>query len=185
MPQYNEFDEIGFDDVIEEEDGGFTLLPAGAYEFAITKITRGRYNGSDKVPACGEVNIEMKVGNEAAGTTTITERFFMLRKFEWKLSQFFLSIGLKKHGEPLKIRWNIEGMKGKCEVYVDSYTKKDGSTGQSNKIKKFYAYDENVSVTPIAASQPKYTQPAPQYTQPAYTQQYTQTNNTGWKPGAF
>ena len=71
MPQYNEFDEIGFDDVIEEEDGGFTLLPAGAYEFVIAKITRGRYNGSDKVPACGEVNIEMKVGSEAAGTTTI------------------------------------------------------------------------------------------------------------------
>lgn len=177
MAQYNEFDEIGFDDVIEEEDGGFTLLPAGAYEFVITKITRGRYNGSDKVPACGEVNIEMKVGSEAVGTTTINERFFMLRKFEWKLSQFFLSIGLKKHGEPLKIRWNIEGMKGKCEVFVDNYTKKDGSQGQSNKIKKFYAYDENVSVTPISAQ--------PAYTQPAYTQQYTQTNNTGWKPGAF
>lgn len=184
MAQYNEFDEIDFDGVIEEEGGDFTLLPAGAYEFVITKITRGRFNGSDNVPACGEVKVEMKVGN-STDTTTITERFFMLKKWEWKLSQFFLSIGLKKHDEPLKMRWNIEGMKGKCKVYVDDYTRKDGSAGQSNKIKKFYAYDENVSVTPIAASQPAYTQPAPQYTQPAYTQQYAQTNNTGWKPGAF
>lgn len=182
--EYNGNEELDYEATIEDEGGEFTLLPDGDYEFIITKITRGRYNGSDKVPPCGEVNVEMRVGN-STDATTITERFFMLKKWEWKLSQFFLSIGLKKHDEPLKMRWNIEGMKGKCKVYVDSFTKKDGSAGQSNKIKKFYAYDENVNVAPIAASQPTYTQPAPQYTQPTYTQQYTQTNNSGWKPGAF
>lgn len=187
MPQYNENEEMDFEAVIENEGNEFTLLPDGDYEFIVTKVTRGRFNGSDNVPACGEVKVEMKVGN-STDSTTITERFFMIRKFEWKLSQFFLSIGLKKHDEPLKMRWNIEGMKGKCKVYVDNYTKKDNTQGQSNKIKKFYAYDENVSVTPIAASQPAYTQPAytqPAYTQPAYTQQYTQTGGTGWRPGAF
>lgn len=177
MANYNENEELDFEATIEDEGSEFTLLPDGDYEFIIRKVTRGRFNGSDKVPACGEVNIEMTVGN-STDTTVISERFFMIRKFEWKLSQFFLSIGLKKHDEPLRMRWNIEGMKGKCKVYVDSFAKKDGSQGQSNKIKKFYAYDENVSVAPINAA-------PQQYTQPAYTQQYTPPANTGWKAGAF
>ena len=80
--------------------------------------------------------------------------------------------GLKKHGEPLKMNWNaITGKKGKCHVYVDNYKNKDGEDRQSNKIKKLYAYDENVTTV-----QPAQTQ-TPQYSQPAQT--------GGWKAGAF
>lgn len=61
--------------------------------------------------------------------------------------------------------------KGKCHVYVDNYKNKDGEDRQSNKIKKLYAYDENVTTV-----QPAQTQ-TPQYSQPAQT--------GGWKAGAF
>ena len=75
-------------------------------------------------------------------------------------------------GEPLKMNWNaITGKKGKCHVYVDNYKNKDGEDRQSNKIKKLYAYDENVTTV-----QPAQTQ-TPQYSQPAQT--------GGWKAGAF
>lgn len=188
--QYNEFEEIGYEGTIEQESGGFALLPDGDYDFTISKITRGRYEGSSKMPACNSVTVELTIWG-AQDKTVISERFFLVRKFEWKLSQFFLSIGVKKHGEPLVMRWNIEGMKGKCKVYVDTYKKDDGTEGKSNKVKKFYAYDENVqTVSPQPAQtyqQPmQYQQPVPQYQAPQ-NQPYTPPQTPGglWQAGTF
>lgn len=180
MAQFGaEYEEIGYEGTIEEESGGFTLLPDGDYDFTVSKITRGRYEGSDKMPACNSVTVELTVWGPQ-DKTTISERFFLVKKFEWKLSQFFLSIGVKKHGEPLMMRWNIEGMRGKCKVYIDKYKKNDGSDGQSNKIKKFYAYDEQVqtvSPQPTTAQQPYQTPPQ------QYQQSYQQpTQQTSWQP---
>lgn len=195
MAQFGaEYEELGYEGVIENEDGGFTLLPEGDYDFTVSKITRGRYEGSDKMPACNSVTVELTVWGPQ-DNATITERFFLVKKFEWKLSQFFLSIGLKKHGEQLVMRWNIEGMRGKCKVYIDKFKKNDGSDGQSNKIKKFYAYDENVQT--VSAPVQQYQTPPVQYQQPAQgyqqpTQQSAQhqtwqqpQQSGGWKPGQW
>ena len=189
MSQFGtEYEEIGFEGTIENEDGGFVLLPEGDYDFTVNKVTRGRYEGSDKMPACNSVSVELTVWG-AQDKAVITERFFLVRKFEWKLSQFFLSIGVKKHGEPLCMRWNIEGMRGKCKVYIDKYQKQGGGEGQSNKIKKFYAYDENVQTI---SAQPRYEQqsqqPQPQsYGQQQYQQNYQppQTPGSSWSAGNF
>lgn len=193
MAQFGaEYEEIGYEGTIEEESGGFTLLPDGDYDFTVSKITRGRYEGSDKMPACNSVTVELTVWG-AQDKATISERFFLVKKFEWKLSQFFLSIGVKKHGEPLMMRWNIEGLRGKCKVYIDHYKKNDGSDGHSNKIKKFYAYDEQVqtvSPQPSAMQQPyqappqQYQQSYQQPTQQTSWQQPPQTSG-GWTPGNF
>lgn len=189
MAQFGtEYEEIGYEGTIENEDSGWVLLPEGDYEFTINKITRGRYEGSDKMPACNSVSVELAVWG-AQDKVVITERFFLVRKLEWKLSQFFLSIGVKKHGEQLQMRWNIEGMKGKCKVYIDKYRKQDGSEGQSNKIKKFYAYDENVQVV---SAQPMYNQqpqqvPPQNYGQQQYQQNYQQPQSPsgGYTAGKF
>jgi hypothetical protein len=188
-----EYDEIGYEGTIENEDGGFVLLPDGNYDFTVNKVTRSRYEGSDKMPSCNAVSVELTVWGAGGDKTIITERFFLIKKFEWKLSQFFLSIGLKKHGEQLVMRWNIEGYKGKCKVYIDNYKKQDGSDGQSNKIKKFYAYDENVRTVSSTAPSPQqqyqqtYQQTYQQYqapTQQSTWQQPTQSSS-GWAAGKF
>ena len=194
MAQFGaEYEEIGYEGTIEDESGGFVLLPEGDYDFTVNKITRGRYEGSDKMPACNSVTVELTVWGPQ-DKTTVTERFFLVKKFEWKLSQFFLSIGVKKHGEPLMMRWNIEGLRGKCKVYVDHYKKNDGSDGQSNKIKKFYAYDENVqTVSPQPSAVPQPYQAPPQQYQQSYQQPTQQTlwppqrpqSSGGWTPGNF
>lgn len=188
MAQFGaEYEEIGYEGTIEEESGGFTLLPEGDYDFTVNKVTRGRYEGSDKMPACNSVTVELTIWGPQ-DKTIITERFFLVKKFEWKLSQFFLSIGLKKHGEQLVMRWNIEGYRGKCKVYVDHYKKQDGSDGQSNKIKKFYAYDENVQT---ASPQPQQYQAPPQQYQQSYqtpaqpTYQQPPQTSGGWTAGNF
>lgn len=183
MAQFgNEYEEIGYEGTIENEDGGFTLLPEGDYDFTVSKVTRGRYEGSDKMPACNSVSVELTIWGPQ-DKTVITERFFLVRKFEWKLSQFFLSIGLKKHGEQLVMRWNIEGMRGKCKVYIDHYQKQGGGEGQSNKIKKFYAYDEQVQT--VSPQPQQFSAPQQGYANPP--QQYQQSPQTpgGWKAGSF
>lgn len=164
------FIEYGWEDEIVNEGSDFVLLSEGDYDFTVAKVERARHNGSEKVPPCNMAKVTFTIWG-AEDKTEITENFFLCNKFEWKLSALFLALGMKKHGKPLKMNWSaVPGAKGKCHVYIDSYKKKDGSDGQSNKIKKFYAYDENVTTV----------QPAPQYTQ------YSQPAQTGgWKAGTF
>lgn len=170
----DEFREFGWEDEIVNEGSEFVLLPEGDYDFTVTKIERTRHNGSEKMPPCNMAKVTLTVWG-ADDKTEIVENLFLCSRMEWKLSQFFLAIGLKKHGEPLKMNWTAaQGKTGKCHVYIDNYKNKNGEDRQSNKIKKYYAYDEQVQTL-----SPKI--------QTAYqTQQtYQQPASGGWKPGSF
>lgn len=205
-----QFREFGWDDEISNEGMDFTLLPEGDYDFTIAKVERARHAGSAKIPPCNMAKVTFTIWG-AEDKIEITENYFLCNKFEWKLSALFLATGLKKHGEPLKMQWGlITGAKGKCHVFIEKYTKTDGSEGQSNKIKKLYAYDEAPNIATVqpvnqqtqynAAPQyqptpQQYQQPAPgmyqqpmqpQYTQPTQpAQTYQQPATGGWTPGNF
>jgi hypothetical protein len=163
--------ELDWDEEINAESSPFTLLPEGDYEFTCGKVERARFEGSEKMPPCKKAIVTFTI-HGAEDSIEITENFLLNSKMEWKLSALFLAIGLKKHGEPLRMNWAaVPGAKGRCHVYVDKYKKRDGSDGESNKIKKFYAYDEDVTTV---APQASFTQP--NYSQPA---------SGGWKAGSF
>lgn len=165
------FQEFGWEDTIENEGGEYVLLPEGDYDFTVSNFERARHGGSEKMPPCNMAKVTVTVWGPS-DKIEITENFFLCNKMEWKLSQFFLSIGLKKHGEPLKMNWTAaQGRTGKCRVYIDNYKNKNGEDRQSNKIKKFYAYDEQVETL-----SPKNTAPQT-YQQPAAS--------GGWKAGSF
>lgn len=193
---FNEFEELDFEGEISEESSGFTLLPEGDYDFTVNKVSRTRYSGGDNIPACNEVDVELSVWGANGQHTLQKVRFFLMKKFEWKLSQFFLCLGIKKHKEPLRMRWNIEGMNGKCKLEVRDYTSKNGRSGQINEVKYFYAYDEKVT-TVLNAPQTSqmqaptvYLQPVQQYAppmQPTYQQPQSAPTQAqgGWKPGNF
>jgi hypothetical protein len=107
-------DEIEFDG----EDRSFVILEEGDYEFEVTKFERGHYTPSAnaKTPACNQANITMKVSTED-GDCYITDRFPMAQTMEWKISAFFRSVGLKKHGERLKMKWQETiGLNGKAHI---------------------------------------------------------------------
>ncbi|MBQ7757039.1 MAG: hypothetical protein IJX42_00385 [Oscillospiraceae bacterium] len=170
--------EFGWDDEISDEGSEFVLLPEGDYDFTVSKFERARHQGSEKMPPCNMAKVTFTIWG-AEDKIEIVDNFYLCDKFEWKLSALFLSIGLKKRGEHLKMNWNlVTGAKGKCRVYVENYHKKDDKegekTGYSNKIKKFYAYDETVQTV-----QPNTVQPS---TTPTYT---APPSNSGWKAGAF
>lgn len=138
---------FGWDDEIAEDGkGGFTVLPEGDYEFEVVTREKSWYDGGVKIPACNMAKLELKFTG-AEGSTTITQNLFLHSKMEWQLSAFFGAIGLKKKGEPLKMDWNkVVGAKGWAHLYVDNYVKKDGTEGQSNKV-KYFIYKEDAPVS--------------------------------------
>lgn len=129
-------DEMGWDDVISEESS-FTLLPEGDYDFKVTKFDRARFNGSDKIRPCPKAILTLSVSGKE-GTTVITENLLLTKTLEWKLSQFFISIGMKKHGEELKMNWSqVVGATGRCHVVVNKWKNDKGEEKQNNRVDKY------------------------------------------------
>lgn len=135
-----------WDDEISNEDA-FVLLPEGDYGFSAENFERGTFDGSDKMPACKKAIVTFAIEGEN-DKISLTENFLLCAKMEWKLSALFLSVGMKKRGEPLHMDWKgLVGRKGRCHVIIEPYKGKD-----YNKITKFYAYDEDVEIIQPATS---------------------------------
>lgn len=191
--------ELDWNDEISDESGSFEPLPEGDYRFTVAKIERARSQGKGKLPPCNMAKVTLTV-HGAEYDREITENLLLHSSVEWKLSQFFLSIGLKRHDEPLRMNWTgAVGKSGNCRVTQRTYQRRDGGSGVSNEIAWFYAYDEVVNVvqpvqppyTPAAppAYQPQYTAAPPvqpPYSQPAQPVQQPYTAPAGgWKAGSF
>jgi len=142
--------ELGWDDEIVKDSVDFVLLPDGDYSFKVTGFERGRYAGGQKLPPCNMATVHIEI-DSPEGTTTIKHNLYLHTTTEGLLSGFFAAIGQKKKGEPLRMNWNsVIGSTGRCQVYVDNWTTKEGKDAQSNRIKKFYPADEKPAYTPGA-----------------------------------
>ena len=124
---------IGWDDEVSND--GNTLLPDGdEVEVTVAEVERG-YCKDGSTP---QVKLTFTAESlKGYGTTTIVDYIKMTRKSEWKLCELFTALGLRKHGERLKLRWDLNGMKTRATVSVDTYTGRDGDLRKSNKIKKY------------------------------------------------
>lgn len=141
----NEEHELGWDDTITNDEGEYQPVPEGDYPFEVVKFERGRSKGKGKLPACNMAILTLKIFAEGR-TTTIIENLILHSSVEWKLSAFFRSIGQKKHGEPLAPKWNeVVGSRGRCHIYIDSFTGNDGRPRSNNKIDKFLDPEDNAA----------------------------------------
>lgn len=166
--------EFGWDDTIEK-DGEFVLLPAGDYAFEVTGFERARHNGSTKLPACNKAVVSIQITG-AAGKSTIKHNLFLHTKTEGLLCQFFVGIGLRKHGEPLKMDWNrVTGTRGVCKVGIHKWKNDKGEDFEGNDIIKIYD-PEKLPAPPQQA--------APVQQQPVQQQPVQQAAPGGWDPNA-
>lgn len=138
-----------------EKDSDFILLPEGDYDFTVTNFERARHAGSEKLPPCNKAIVSLTV-NAPEGTAVIKHNLFLHSKCEGLLSAFFCAIGLKKHGEKLKMDWNaVVGKKGRCKITTRKWINEKGEEIPSNDIKRFYDPPEQsaqASVSTDAAS---------------------------------
>lgn len=129
------FMEYGWEDEIVNEDGDSVLLPEGDYDFTVSKFERTRYDGSAKMPPCNMAKVTFTIWG-AEDSVEITENFFLCNKFEWKLSALFLALGLKKHGEPLKMNWNaITGKRASVTSTLTTTRTRTVRTGSPTRLK--------------------------------------------------
>lgn len=175
--------ELGWDDEIQQESS-FILLPGGDYRFTVEKFDRARHAGSENIPPCNKAIVHFRVFSPDGSSVLLQENLFLHTKMEWKLSEFFASIGMKQKGQAAQMNWSqVCGKSGVCHVKIRTYEKRDGGgTGQANQIDKLYpSYD-----------QPQTTQNAPQQPCTSYPQSNAQpwqqpqsTTQGGWNRGQF
>lgn len=145
--------ELGWNDVIEK-DSAYSLLEEGDYDFVVKSFERGRHAGSAKLPPCNKATLTIEVSSDQQATV-IQHNLFLHTTTEGILCAFFTAIGARKHGEKLVMDWNkVVGAHGRCRVFIDTFTKKDGTEGKSNKIAKFLEPDEQTSFVQAAPSTP-------------------------------
>lgn len=138
--------ELGWDAEIENEGKDFIVAEPGDYNFVVTGFERARFNGSDKMPPCNQAKLSIRIEiPDANGECVIKHNLFLHSKTEWKLCEFFTSIGQRKKGQRVSMNWNaVIGARGRCKVTKRSFKNKNtGADMWSNDIDKFYAPEEN------------------------------------------
>lgn len=166
--------ELGWDDEIVKDGGGFTLLPAGDYNFTVSKMERARFAGSSKMPACNQAKLELTVHSPEHGDVTVFHNLFLHTKTEGLLSNFFVGIGQKKEGEPLRMNWGqVVGATGRLKLEINNYKSNSGEDRTNNQVKEFYKPEAPQGYQ--APQQQQYQQPIQQTQQPYQQPQQTQT----------
>ena len=139
---------IGWDDEITD-DGEYSgeelvVLPDGNYPFEVIKTEKIWYDGSQKIPACNAAKVFLRIDGGSLGKALCVEYIYLLEKMEWKAACFLRALGLKKHGEPTAWReiGDCNGETGRCQIYIDEYTGRDGTTKHSNKVRRFFDKEE-------------------------------------------
>ncbi len=204
----NEF--LTWDGGFVAEESEFVVLDPGVCKFTVRGFERKIYDGkSDKIPnGTPYAEIEMEfVGTK--GKTTVKERLYLLKRMQWKLTEFFAAIGQNPTiGQAFMPNWNaVIGSSGYAELEVNHYKDNNGNDRSNNRPNKFLKPNapeiasaqqpapvqttlqpqpqpqpvQQAPVTPQQTTQP--VQPAPaQQTQQTQPQQTTQA---GFTPGAF
>ena len=101
------------------QDSNFIDIPDGEYDFQVESIERARHNGSEKIPPCNKMVVKLALLMDEDKRPVISEQFILWSTLEWKLGEFFVSIGLKKKGDPLPAcNWmaEIPGRRGRCRI---------------------------------------------------------------------
>ena len=114
-----------WDDVIEDDGGEMTsvVLKPGVYDFEVWSVEKTYFTAKEgsKIPDCPEADVMLKI-TAPEGTAYVKDRFYLVKTTEWRISSFYRSIGLKKHGEKFRMQWNdLEGRKGKVKIGNRSY----------------------------------------------------------------
>ncbi|MEI3644843.1 hypothetical protein [Lactococcus cremoris] len=162
---------LGWDDEVEE-GSPFVLLPEGNYPFTITGLEKGIYekpaNRESKIPAnCPKATVTLEFITSTGEKSTLTENFYLYKKMQWKINQFFTSIGAPKNPEgKVKMNWGtVLGAKGAASLVVNDYTDRSGNPAQNNRIKDFLEPTQQTAAPGYQAPQQSYQQP-PAQTQP-------------------
>lgn len=126
---------IGWDDEVSASDAGegqqneeFVILPDGTYPFRVAKVERGSFKGSQRLPPCNMVKVEIIADGGDIGRSYVHYRLYLHTSCLWKIFQFLEAVGLRKKGDSsaARIPWEkvVKGLSGRCELNSREYNGK-------------------------------------------------------------
>ena len=131
--------ELGWEDSIKEDAQNFEPLPEGDYNVTVEKFERSRSKGEGKLPPCNMAVVYFTV-HGGDREITIRENYVLHKSLEWKLSELFRGVGLKKKGEEIPMNWGaLPGLTARAEVGIRPGSKNPDQ--KFNFIKKLYPKD--------------------------------------------
>lgn len=126
--------ELDWNDSVEK-GSDYILLPEGDYDFVIESFERGRFEGSEKAPACPKAELKLRV-ETPEGICIMNESLLLYDRMQWKLAEFFLSIGAEEVDGRVRMNWNlVPRANGRATVEIRP-DRKDPSK-KYNHVKKF------------------------------------------------
>ena len=132
--------EFNWDDEITK-DSSFVELPPGDYDFTIDHYERSRSKGSDKIPPSNMAIVYFNIRTPDGQEVQIRENYILHEKLEWKLSELFCCVGLKKKGETLRMNWSaLPGLTGRAKVSLDA--DRNDPSKKFNHIAKLYPKED-------------------------------------------
>ena len=127
---------MNWDDFIRN-DNEIVLLPAGIYDFEITKFEKGWFEGSSKIDPCPKAMLELTIMG-SGGKAIVKENLLLSEKVEWKLCAFFRCLGFKQHGKEYQMDWDkVLGATGKAEIEINEFEGQNGEIRRNNKVKTY------------------------------------------------
>ena len=131
--------ELSWEDSIKEDAQDFEPIPEGDYNVTVEKFERSRSKGEGKLPPCNMAVVYFTVHGKDRDIT-IRENYVLHSSLEWKLSELFRGVGLKKEGEELRMNWGaLPGLTAKAKVGVKPGIKDPSK--KFNNIEKLYPKD--------------------------------------------
>ena len=128
---------LDWDSPIANEGRNFHLFPEGAeVHFEVTDLTRATSRNLN----CPMAKLKLRVFEFSNPDleNVIIENLVLHTSCEWKLCEFFTAIGQRRHGDKLAPDWSaVVGATGRCKLGIDTFTKRDGSEGQANRVRTF------------------------------------------------
>lgn len=138
MGNVTEGSELGWDDTIKNDGQDFEPLPEGDYDVTVERFERSRSKGEGTLPPCNMAIVYFIVHGHGRDIT-VRENYVLHKKLEWKLSELFCGVGLKKRGEELRMNWQmLPGRRARAKVGLKPGMK--DPTKMYNYIDKLYEY---------------------------------------------
>lgn len=129
---------LDWDDEIVDSGSDYPVFTPGNYDFTVLKLERKHYAGGAKMPPCPQAQLTLRVHSSDQGETQVTSNLFLVKKQEWKLAQFFVSLGLMEKGGKLHMDWShVIGASGRLELSNREYNNK-----KYNDVAKFLAPED-------------------------------------------
>lgn len=137
----NEVIGLEWDDEIDDgEEFERVLFEPGDYKFEVLNVERE----VTKTTGNNMAALELKV-TDGKKSAVVRDWIVLTNKTIWKIASFFRSVGLKKHGEKVKMQWKKAlGLTGELSLKTEERTSSKGTTYTVNVVDAYLDPPEEV-----------------------------------------